>query len=66
MCTEKGGDCITIMNGYYVEMILCTLIGIIWYTIFRNVIKDLQAIKVSEWSVKNVRLPVTEKCKPVL
>jgi PAT family acetyl-CoA transporter-like MFS transporter 1 len=65
MCIEKGGDCTTIMNGYYVEMILCTLIGIIWYNIFKNVIKDLQTIEVSEWLVKNVRLPVTEKNKHV-
>jgi len=31
----------TIMNGYYVELLLCTIIGIIWYIIFKNELKQI-------------------------
>lgn len=49
------------MNGYYVEMVLFTLIGLIWYDIFKNVLKDLQSTNASQWLVQNVKQPAVRE-----
>uniref|UniRef100_A0A2S2NEJ2 Acetyl-coenzyme A transporter 1 n=1 Tax=Schizaphis graminum TaxID=13262 RepID=A0A2S2NEJ2_SCHGA len=51
-CKSNGGDCITIVNGYYVESVICTVIGIIWYIIFKNKLRELQSKRPSHWVVK--------------
>ncbi|XP_026822981.1 acetyl-coenzyme A transporter 1-like [Rhopalosiphum maidis] len=52
VCKSKGGDCITIVNGYYVESIVCTVFEIIWFIIFKNKLKQLQSKSPSHWLVK--------------
>jgi len=42
----------TIVNGYYVESIVFTIIGIIWYIIFNNILKQLQYKSQFDWQVK--------------
>lgn len=61
-CTTNGGDCVTIVNGYFLEMALCTVIGIVWYLVFKNVLKDLQIKGPSHWMV-NVKKPIAKKDK---
>ncbi|XP_060866110.1 acetyl-coenzyme A transporter 1-like isoform X2 [Metopolophium dirhodum] len=51
MCKSKGGDCIVIVNGYYVETIAFTIFGIIWYFIFKNILKRLQSKSPSHWQI---------------
>jgi len=51
MCNSKGGDCIVIVNGYYVESIAFTTFGIIWYFIFKNILKRLQTKSPSHWQI---------------
>ncbi|XP_060835227.1 acetyl-coenzyme A transporter 1-like [Rhopalosiphum padi] len=52
VCKSNGGDCITTVNGYYVESVICTIIGITWYIIFKNKLKQLQSKSPSHWVVK--------------
>ncbi|XP_022165996.1 acetyl-coenzyme A transporter 1-like [Myzus persicae] len=51
MCKTNGGDCIAIVNGFYLETAVCTIIGIIWFCLFRNVLKNVQTKDRSYWLV---------------
>ncbi|XP_060877595.1 acetyl-coenzyme A transporter 1-like isoform X2 [Metopolophium dirhodum] len=51
MCKTIGGDCVVIVNGYYVETAVCTIIGIIWFCIFRKILKNFQTKGRSYWLV---------------
>jgi len=58
VCKLNGGDCMTIVNGYYVESILCTIVGTIWYIFFKNKLKQMQCVSPSHWQVKvNIQEP---------
>lgn len=59
MCKTNGGDCVVIVNGFDVETAMCTIIGIVWLCIFRNILKNLQIKGPSQWLV-NVRRPSAE------
>uniref|UniRef100_A0A2S2P6J7 Acetyl-coenzyme A transporter 1 n=1 Tax=Schizaphis graminum TaxID=13262 RepID=A0A2S2P6J7_SCHGA len=59
ICKANEGNCIVTINGYYVEMIPCTIIGIAWYIYFKNILKNLQIRSPSHWLV-NIKKPVTE------
>ncbi|XP_025193858.1 acetyl-coenzyme A transporter 1-like isoform X2 [Melanaphis sacchari] len=52
VCTLNGGDCTTIVNGYYVESVVFTIVGVIWYIIFKNILEKLQSKSPSHWLVK--------------
>lgn len=68
MCTNNGGECIMMVNGYYVEMGLCTVFGFIWYGVFRNILIDLQTklICSSQRSAQvDIKNPSTEQSKPI-
>ncbi|VVC36428.1 Major facilitator superfamily domain,Acetyl-coenzyme A transporter 1 [Cinara cedri] len=56
---ENKGDCI--VDGYYVVAVFCSIIGIVWYIIFKNNLKELQLRGISHWMVKVNRNPTTEK-----
>ncbi|XP_025194188.1 acetyl-coenzyme A transporter 1-like isoform X2 [Melanaphis sacchari] len=64
-CTTDGGDCIVTVNGYYIEMVLCTIFGILWYSIFKNILKNLQTKCPSKWLVNYVKQPITKNSKNV-
>ncbi|CAI6369820.1 unnamed protein product, partial [Macrosiphum euphorbiae] len=57
MCKTIGGDCVVIVNGYYVEMAVCTIVGIIWFSIFRKILKKVQSKGPSNWLV-DIKRPI--------
>lgn len=61
MCKKSGGSCIVVVNGYYVEMVVCTTIGIVWFVNFKNILKSLQNKCPTQWSVNNVKQPIIAK-----
>uniref|UniRef100_A0A2S2QHE6 Acetyl-coenzyme A transporter 1 n=1 Tax=Sipha flava TaxID=143950 RepID=A0A2S2QHE6_9HEMI len=63
-CTANGGDCNVLMNGYYIEVALCTIIGILWYNIFRGVLQNLQTKDYTHWLV-NIKKPVKKNDKNI-
>ncbi|KHJ99166.1 hypothetical protein OESDEN_00852 [Oesophagostomum dentatum] len=50
-CTTGGDVCEVAVDGYYIAVALCSVIGLIWYKVLFNKIKYLQKIPRKEWSV---------------
>uniref|UniRef100_A0A2S2NMY7 Acetyl-coenzyme A transporter 1 n=1 Tax=Schizaphis graminum TaxID=13262 RepID=A0A2S2NMY7_SCHGA len=65
-CNTNGGNCLITVDGYYVEIIICVVIGFIWYGMFKNMFKNFQTKSSSYWMVyrrseENVKINV-EPC----
>jgi len=52
MCEEAGGHCVTHLDGYYVEIVVCMLFGFLWLMWQRRKIRRLQDLPPSEWRVQ--------------
>ncbi|CAH1724867.1 unnamed protein product [Aphis gossypii] len=50
-CDTNGGNCLVTIDGYYVEIIICVVIGFIWYWMFKNTLKSFQTKSSSYWMV---------------
>ena len=48
-CEEAGGHCVTHMDGYYVEMGICIVFGLLWLLWQRKKIDRLQSLPASNW-----------------
>ncbi|KAE8738368.1 hypothetical protein FOCC_FOCC016165 [Frankliniella occidentalis] len=55
-CEAAGGHCTVQLDGYYVEMALCTVLGLMWLWWARPRIQGLQAKEVREWKVQRQRI----------
>nr|CAG4649258.1 EOG090X04K8 [Scapholeberis mucronata]SVE93560.1 EOG090X04K8 [Scapholeberis mucronata] len=51
-CTDKGGQCIVELDGFYVESLVCIVIGFLWLRWGRRVIHNLQSKNESAWKVR--------------
>ncbi|XP_028918180.1 acetyl-coenzyme A transporter 1 isoform X2 [Ornithorhynchus anatinus] len=54
LCTKLGGSCITTLDGYYVESIICVVIGFGWWFFLGPKFKKLQDEGPSSWQCKRV------------
>jgi PAT family acetyl-CoA transporter-like MFS transporter 1 len=50
-CFRIGGKCRVDIDGYYIEVIICLIYGIIWYKWGRSKINELQRLPVKAWHV---------------
>lgn len=50
-CTAAGGECLIVRDGFYIEIVICTVIGVLWYAVFYRRIQFLQNLKVDKWRV---------------
>lgn len=50
---DANGECSVIVDGYHVEMFICTAIGVTWYVVLRKTLMRLQCSPVAEWQVNN-------------
>lgn len=50
-CMKIGGKCRIDIDGYYIEVILCLIYGIIWYKWARPRINQLQKLPIKSWHV---------------
>lgn len=50
-CAFEGGKCMIDIDGYYIEVVVNTLLGIIWVFWARKVIAKLEKLPLSEWHV---------------
>ncbi|XP_055030358.1 acetyl-coenzyme A transporter 1 [Misgurnus anguillicaudatus] len=55
LCVREGGTCITTLDGYYVESVVCVLIGLCWWMFFGNKMKRLQEESPSAWHCKGAK-----------
>lgn len=51
MCTKFGGKCHTDVDGYYIEVCMNVIYGIIWFYFGRKLILHLQSLPSKEWFV---------------
>lgn len=51
ICVSQGYMCKIAIDGYYISVGLCVIIGIIWFKIFYNRIQKLQTIPKIDWIV---------------
>ncbi|CAM5138423.1 unnamed protein product [Eretmochelys imbricata] len=51
-CTELGGSCVTMLDGYYVESIICVALGFFWWFLLGSKLKKLQDEGQSSWKCK--------------
>nr|CAG4643146.1 EOG090X04K8 [Ilyocryptus agilis] len=51
-CTQLGGQCVTDIDGFYIECILCAVIGVLWLRWGRKAMQQLQAKDESAWKVQ--------------
>lgn len=50
-CHRTGGKCRIDVDGYYIEVIICLIYGIIWYKWGRSKVNQLQRLPVKSWHV---------------
>lgn len=48
-CTSEGGTCETTVEGYYIEMVLCILLGLVWFFYAKRRARWLQSLPQSAW-----------------
>ncbi|XP_068173538.1 acetyl-coenzyme A transporter 1 [Antennarius striatus] len=49
LCEKAGGSCVTTFDGYYVESLVCVLLGLAWWVWFGKKMKRLQDQSSSSW-----------------
>ncbi|KAG3270852.1 solute carrier family 33 member 1, transcript variant X2 [Ictidomys tridecemlineatus] len=52
LCKKLGGSCVTTLDGYYVESVICVLIGFGWWFFLGPKFKKLQDEAPSSWKCK--------------
>lgn len=55
-CTENGGKCEIIVDGYYVEAVINSMFGIIWYLYTRKYARKMQELSLEAWHVNPVKI----------
>ncbi|KAI5611335.1 acetyl-coenzyme A transporter 1 [Silurus asotus] len=52
LCVKEGGVCVTALDGYYVESLVCVLIGLAWWIFFGKKMKRLQEESPEAWQCR--------------
>ncbi|XP_026884878.2 acetyl-coenzyme A transporter 1 [Electrophorus electricus] len=55
LCVKEGGVCVTALDGYYVESLVCVLIGLCWWIFFGKKMKRLQEESPSSWHCRSCK-----------
>jgi len=50
-CIKDGGKCVTIIDGYYIESVICVALGFLWLLWRYKALTRLQNLKPSSWTV---------------
>ncbi|XP_068440645.1 acetyl-coenzyme A transporter 1 [Clinocottus analis] len=49
LCVKEGGACVTTLDGYYVESVVCVVIGLVWWVWLGKKMRRLQDQKPAAW-----------------
>nr|XP_019963956.1 PREDICTED: acetyl-coenzyme A transporter 1 [Paralichthys olivaceus] len=52
LCVKEGGVCVTSLDGYYVESVVCVVIGLAWWLLLGQKIRRLQEQSPAAWRCK--------------
>ncbi|XP_053684823.1 acetyl-coenzyme A transporter 1 [Sabethes cyaneus] len=50
-CSENGGECNIAIDGYYIEIAICLVYGVLWYQWGKHKIRYLQNLPLDAWRV---------------
>lgn len=66
LCETNRRSCDVYVDGYYVAIAICMIIGFIWYGVFRNVIKTYQSLSLPHWKINIVTPKELNKSRNIL
>uniref|UniRef100_A0A3Q3QIL4 Acetyl-coenzyme A transporter 1 n=1 Tax=Monopterus albus TaxID=43700 RepID=A0A3Q3QIL4_MONAL len=49
LCVKEGGACVVTLDGYYVESVVCVVIGVVWWLWFGKKLRSLQQQSPAAW-----------------
>ncbi|GAB5037645.1 acetyl-coenzyme a [Nannochloropsis oceanica] len=54
---KEGGKegCVVVLDGYIVQLLACTVVGVGWLLVFKPVLLQLQALRQGEWCLEGGR-----------
>lgn len=52
LCVKEGGACVTTLDGYYVESVVCVVIGLAWWLWLGKKMRRLQEQSPAAWRCK--------------
>ncbi|KAK9520667.1 hypothetical protein VZT92_020538 [Zoarces viviparus] len=55
LCVKEGGACVTTLDGYYVESVVCVVIGLAWWVWLGKKMRRLQEQKPAAWRCRASR-----------
>ncbi|XP_075956159.1 acetyl-coenzyme A transporter 1 isoform X2 [Anarhichas minor] len=55
LCVKEGGACVTTLDGYYVESVVCVVIGLAWWVWLGKKMRHLQEQKPAAWRCRASR-----------
>ncbi|KAI1883306.1 hypothetical protein AGOR_G00243840 [Albula goreensis] len=55
LCAQDGGVCVTALDGYYVESVVCVLLGLSWWLWLGKRMRSLQDKSPSAWQCPKTR-----------
>jgi MFS transporter, PAT family, solute carrier family 33 (acetyl-CoA transportor), member 1 len=50
-CISNGGTCRIDIDGYYIEVTLNVVYGILWYRFAKNFVENLETVPINDWHV---------------
>ncbi|XP_062408260.1 acetyl-coenzyme A transporter 1 [Sardina pilchardus] len=53
LCVKEGGTCVTVLDGYYVESVVCVVIGLTWWLLLGKRLRRLQDESPQAWECKS-------------
>ncbi|XP_049873859.1 acetyl-coenzyme A transporter 1 [Pectinophora gossypiella] len=54
LCKTEGGTCDTVVDGYYIETVICLVVGFLWLQWGRPTINRLQRLPASAWQINHL------------
>ncbi|CAG9824640.1 unnamed protein product [Phaedon cochleariae] len=51
LCISKGGKCVTVLDGFYIETAICAVLGFLWLWWGAKKIKHIQSLSDSAWKL---------------
>lgn len=52
-CADAGGSCVTYIDGFYIEAIICLILGFLWLQVGRPVVNKLQKLPLNRWQLSH-------------
>ncbi|XP_030751812.1 acetyl-coenzyme A transporter 1 [Sitophilus oryzae] len=54
-CINSNGKCVTTLDGFYIETVICTVIGFIWLMWGEKKIQEVQSLDENAWKLQRTK-----------